>query len=164
MFILSIDWKSNNYDLILIIINCLTKIKYHKLVKVTINAPKLAKIIINIIMWYDNPQTLSLVNAKQFLRWSFGFYFITSLTSKNTSLLHFIFRKNGKQNNCAQLLTIAEFAYNNPQNASTSHKLFMLNCGYHSWAFFKDECNAYFRSFSANGLATELRKLMNIYW
>ena len=49
---LFVDWKVNNYDLIFIIVNHLTKIVYYKLVKVTINALKLAEIIINMVMQY----------------------------------------------------------------------------------------------------------------
>ena len=40
-------WKSNNYNWILIILNRLTKIVDYKLVKVIIDAPRLAKLIIN---------------------------------------------------------------------------------------------------------------------
>ena len=44
------DWKRDSYDSILVIINRLTKIVHYKPVKVTINAPSLAEIIINIVM------------------------------------------------------------------------------------------------------------------
>lgn len=44
------DGKSNNYDLILVIVDCLAKIVYHKLVKVIINALRLAKVIIDIVI------------------------------------------------------------------------------------------------------------------
>ena len=46
------DWKGDNYDSILIIINRLTKMVYYKPVKVTINAPKLAEVIIDVILWH----------------------------------------------------------------------------------------------------------------
>ena len=46
------DWKSNKYDSILIIVNRLTKIVYYKLIKVTINIPKLVKIIIDMMVQY----------------------------------------------------------------------------------------------------------------
>ena len=48
------DWKRNNYNLILVIINWLTKMVYYKLVKVTIDALGLAKIVINIVVRYHS--------------------------------------------------------------------------------------------------------------
>ena len=46
------DCKGDNYDSILVIVNRLTKIMYYKLVKVTINAPRLAKVIIDVVIQY----------------------------------------------------------------------------------------------------------------
>ena len=37
---LSANWKSNSYDLILIIVDCLTMMVHYELVKVTINAAR----------------------------------------------------------------------------------------------------------------------------
>ena len=48
------DWKSDNYNLILVIINHLIKIIHYKLVKVIINALGLAKVIINVLMQYHS--------------------------------------------------------------------------------------------------------------
>lgn len=45
------DWKDNSYDSILNIVNCLTKMIYYKPVKVTIDASRLAKLIINVVLW-----------------------------------------------------------------------------------------------------------------
>ena len=47
---LSVDGKGDNYDSILVIVNCLTKMVYYKLVKVTINTPRLAEVIIDMVM------------------------------------------------------------------------------------------------------------------
>ena len=47
---LSADWKGNNYDSILIIVDRLTKIVHYELVKVTIDAPALAKVIIDVVV------------------------------------------------------------------------------------------------------------------
>ena len=44
------DWKGNNYNLILVIVDQLTKIIYYELVKDTINALGLAGIILDIIV------------------------------------------------------------------------------------------------------------------
>ena len=50
--LLSADWKGNNYDSILVIVNCLTKMVYYKPVKVTIDVPGLAKVIIDVVLQY----------------------------------------------------------------------------------------------------------------
>ena len=44
------DWKRDNYDWILVIVNWLTKIVYYEPVKVTINALRLGEIIINVVV------------------------------------------------------------------------------------------------------------------
>ncbi len=57
---------------------------------------------------------------------------------------------------------MAEFAYNNAKNTSTSHTPFELNYGYHSRVFLKEDVNLRSRSRSANELAEELRELMEV--
>ena len=44
------DWKGDSYESILVIVNQLTKMVYYKPIKVTINAPSLAKIIIDVVV------------------------------------------------------------------------------------------------------------------
>lgn len=46
------DWKENNYDMIFVMIDCLTKIIYHKLVKITIDTADRANIIIKVLIKY----------------------------------------------------------------------------------------------------------------
>ena len=46
----SIDWKKDNYNFILVIVNWLTKMVYYKLVKITLNAPGLAEVIIDVVV------------------------------------------------------------------------------------------------------------------
>ena len=48
------DWKSDNYDLILIIVNYLTKMVYYKPVKVIIDVERLAEVIIDILVWHHS--------------------------------------------------------------------------------------------------------------
>ena len=48
----SADWKGDNYDSILVIVDRLTKMVHYKPVKVTINAPGLAEVIIDMIIWH----------------------------------------------------------------------------------------------------------------
>ncbi len=47
---ISADWKGNSYNSILVIIDQLMKMVYYVTVKVTINAPVLAEVIINVIV------------------------------------------------------------------------------------------------------------------
>ena len=47
---ISKDWKGNSYDMILIIVNRFIKMVYYELIKVTIDAPGLAEVIINVII------------------------------------------------------------------------------------------------------------------
>ena len=47
---LSADWKGDNYDLILVIVNRLTKMVHIEPVKVTIDAPGLAEVIIDVVV------------------------------------------------------------------------------------------------------------------
>ena len=49
---LSTDWKGDSYNLILVIVNQLIKIVYFEPVKVIINAPGLAKSILDMVVWY----------------------------------------------------------------------------------------------------------------
>ncbi len=44
--------KGNSYSLILVIVDRVTKIEYYELVKVTINAPSLAEVIIDVVVRY----------------------------------------------------------------------------------------------------------------
>ncbi len=47
---ISADWKGNSYDLILVIIDRLTKMIDYKLVKVTIDVPGQVEVIINVVV------------------------------------------------------------------------------------------------------------------
>ena len=44
------DWKGNSYDSILVIVDRLTKMVHYELVKVTIDAPGLAEVIIDVVV------------------------------------------------------------------------------------------------------------------
>lgn len=50
--LVSTNWKDESYDFILVIVDFLTKMVYYKPVKVTIDAPGLAEVIINIIVYH----------------------------------------------------------------------------------------------------------------
>ena len=49
------NWKSNSYNLIFVIVDRFIKIVYYKPVKVIINAPKLAKVIIDMVVRHYSP-------------------------------------------------------------------------------------------------------------
>ena len=57
---------------------------------------------------------------------------------------------------------MAEFAYNNIKNASTSHTLFELNCGYHFKVLFEENIDLCSKSRFADKLAEKLRELIEI--
>ena len=73
------DWKGDSYNSILVPVDQLTKIMHYKLVKVTINAPGLTKIIIGVVVWhYSLPDSIvtnrGLVFTSKF--WSSLYYFL----------------------------------------------------------------------------------------
>ena len=47
---LSADWKGNNYNLILVIVDCLTKMMHYEPVKVIIDALGLVEVIIDVVV------------------------------------------------------------------------------------------------------------------
>lgn len=56
------NWKSENYDFILVGIDYLTKILYYEPVKVIIDISGPAEVIINIEMYYHNIPELIVIN------------------------------------------------------------------------------------------------------
>ena len=67
---------------------------------------------------------------------------------------------NFEQNDWTQLLSIAEFAYNNAKNTTTGYTLFELNCGYYSCVSYQKSLDprSYFQT--AEELSSELQTLM----
>ena len=59
---------------------------------------------------------------------------------------------------------MAEFAYNNAKNWSTSHTPFELNCGYDPCVSFEEDTNPRSQSKSADELSAELQDLMTVCW
>ena len=54
--------NGENYDFIIVIIDCLTKIVYYKLIKIIINTSELAEILLDIIVWYYSLSDLIVSN------------------------------------------------------------------------------------------------------
>ena len=81
---LSADWKGNNYNAILVIVDRLTKMVHYQLVKVIINAPGLAEVIIDVMVRHHDLPDLIISDR--------GAIF----TSKFWSLLCYLFRAKRK--------------------------------------------------------------------
>ena len=176
---LSADWKSDSYDLILVIVDQLTKMVHFKPVKVTIDALGLAEVILDVVVWHHGLQDSIVTNKGSLITskfWSSLCYFFgikqrlstafhpqtdgqTEWQNSTMEAYLWVFI-NFEQNNWARLLLIAEFAYNNAKNASTGHTLFELNYGYYPRMLYKEDVDPRSQSKSADKLSAELRKLM----
>ncbi len=78
-FPISADWKGDSYDSILVIVNRLTKMVYYEPVKVTINAPGLAEVIIDIVVRHHKvPESIVIDRGSLFTSkfWSLLCYFL----------------------------------------------------------------------------------------
>ena len=69
--LLSVDWKSDSYNSILVIVDRLTKIVHYKPVKVSIDTPGLAEVIIDVVVWYHGLPNSSVTNKSFFFTWKF---------------------------------------------------------------------------------------------
>lgn len=56
------NWKDETYNFILVIIDSLMKMVYYELINVTFNAPKLNKVIFNVVVWYHGLPNLIAIN------------------------------------------------------------------------------------------------------
>ncbi len=59
---ISADWKDDSYDSILAIVDRLTLMIYYKPVKVTIDAPDLVKVIINMVVHHHGVLELIVID------------------------------------------------------------------------------------------------------
>ena len=178
---ISTDWKGDSYDSILVIVNWQMKIVYYVPVKVIINTLGLAKVIINVVVRYHSLSDLIVTNRGflftskfwSLLCYFFGikrrlsttFYLQTNgQTERQNCIIKAYFQAfiNFEQNNWAQLFSMAEFAYNNAKNASTSHIFFELNCGYHSCVSYEKNLDSRSKSKIAEELSSKLQKLMTV--
>ena len=162
---ISTDWKGDSYNSILVIVNRLTKMVYYEPVKVTINAPGLAEVIIDMVVRHHGLPNLIITNrgllfASKF--WSSLCYFLDierrlstafypqtdGQTERQNSTMEAYLRVfvNFKQNNWAKLLPMAEFTYNNVKNASTGYTSFELNYGYHPWVSYEKDLDPHSKS------------------
>ena len=178
---LSADWKGDSYDLILVIVDRLTKMVYYEPVKVTIDAPGLAEVIIDVVVRHHGlPDSIISDRGAIFTSkfWSSLCYFLgikrrlstafhpqtDGQTERQNSTMEAYLRAfvNFEQNDWARLLPMVKFAYNNAKNASTGHTPFELNCGYHPRMSYEEDVDPRSQSKLADKLSAELRQLMII--
>ena len=84
---LSVDWKGDSYNSILVIVNRLTKMVHYEPAKVTIDAPRLAEVIINVIVRHHGlPDSLVTNKGSLFTSkfWSSLCYFLRVKWSVST--------------------------------------------------------------------------------
>ena len=154
---------------------------HYEPVKITINAPDLADVIIDVIVRYHGlPDSIIIDQGSLFMSkfWSLLCYFLDikrklstafhlqtdGQAKRQNSTIEAYLRAfvNWKQNDWARFLLMAEFAYNNAKNASTGHTLFELNYGFHLQVSFEDDVDPRSKSRFATELAKELKKLVDI--
>ena len=116
---------------------------YYKLINITINAERLAKVIIDIVVRHHGLHNLIVINKGTFFtskfqssvcyflkikHWEFTAFHpqINSQTKRQNNTIEAYLKAfvNFKQNGWARLLLMANFGYNNVKNTSTSHMLF----------------------------------------
>ena len=74
----SIDWNGDNYDFILVIVDWLIKMVHYKPVKINLNAPRLAEVIIDMVVRHHGLPNLIITNWGSLLTlkfWSSLCYF-----------------------------------------------------------------------------------------
>ena len=157
---ISTNWKRDNYNSILVIVDRLAKMVYYKPIKIIINAPGLAEVIIDIIVCHDGfSESIVTDKGSLFISkfWSLLCYFLdikrqlstafypqtdSQTKQQNSTIETYLWAFiNFEQNDWTRLLPMAKFVYNNAKNASTGHMPFKLNCGYHSCVSFKKDTN-----------------------
>ena len=178
---ISTDWKGDSYDSILVIVDRLTKMVHYKPVKITIDAPGLAEVIIDVVVCHHGLSDSIVTDRGSLFTskfWSSLCYFLgikrrlstafhpqtDGQTERQNSTMEAYLRAfvNFEQNDWARLLPMAEFAYNNAKNASTGHTPFELNCGYHLCVSFEEDTDPRSRLKTADELLAELQKLMTV--
>ncbi len=173
--LVSTNWKGETYDSIRVIINRRTKMVHYEPVKVTIDAPGLAEVIIKTVVRHHDLSDSIIRDRGSVFTSKFSsllYYFfgikqrlstafhpqIDGQTERQNSTIEAYLRAfvNFEQNDWARLLPIAEFTYNNTKNASTGYTFFELNCGFHLQASYKKDVNHHSQSKSAHKLVIKL--------
>ena len=152
---------------------------YSKPIKVIIDVPGLAEVIINVVVRHHGLPNSIVTDRGPFFTskfWSLLCYFF-DIKRKLSTAFHTqtdgkIERQNNtietylrafvnfKQNDWAQLLLMTELAYNNAKNASTGHILFELNCGYRFRVSYEKDLDTRSKSKTAEKPSSELQNLI----
>lgn len=150
---------------------------YHKSIKITIDAFKLAKMISNVVVQHHKLLDLIITNKNLLFIlkfWSslqyilkikqqlfFDFYLSTDSQTKyqnNAMEMYFQDFINFKQNIWARLILMAKFTYNNAKNVSISYTFFELNCNYYFQISYKNDVEFHSKLKLADKLSAKLRK------
>ncbi len=59
---ISADWKNNSYNLIQVIVDGLINLVYYEPIKITIDIPSLAEVIINVVVRHHGVPKLIVIN------------------------------------------------------------------------------------------------------
>ena len=154
---------------------------HYEPVKVTIYAPDLAKVIINVVVRHHGFPDSIVTNRGSlftFKFWSLLYYFFNikrrlstafypqidgQIERQNSTIEAYLQAfVNFEQNDWARFLLMVEFAYNNAKNASTSYTPFKLNCGYHPCVSYKEDLDPRSKSKTVEKLSSELQNLMAV--
>ncbi len=165
----STNWKGETYDLILVIVDPLTKMVHYEPVKVTIDAPSLEEVIIDVLVRHHGlPDSIVSDRSSVFTLkfWSSLCYFLgikrrlstpfhpqtDGQTERQNSTMeaHLWAFVNYEKDNWARLLPMAEFALNNAKNGTTGHTPFELNCGFYPRASYKEDVDPRSKSKAAD--------------
>ena len=152
---------------------------HYEPVKVIIDVPGLAEVILDVVIWHHDLSDLIVTNGGSLFtskfwsslcyflgvkrKLSIAFYLQTDSQTKRQNRTMEVYLQpfvNFEQNDWARLLLMAEFAYNNVKNTSTGHTLFELNCGYYPQMSYKENVEPRSQSKSADKLSIKLRELM----
>ena len=132
-------------------------------VKVTIDAPGLAKVILDVVVWHHGLSDSMVTDRGSLFTskfWSSLCYFLgikrklstafhpqtDGQTEKQNSTMKAYLQVfvNFEQNDWAKLLPMVKFTYNNAKNVSTGHMPLELNYDYFSRMSYKEDVNSHF--------------------
>lgn len=91
--LLSVNWKNNSYDSIVVIVNYSIKIVDYNPFKIIINATDLAKVTIDVVMKHRGFSELIVSKRDSLFTLKSSFFYAVFLASSKSSLLSFIFRQ-----------------------------------------------------------------------